>query len=114
MAYLGLFYAEKILGAIDIRLFNETKDESYRASSVKHLEQSAAYFDTYAKIISANYEPQRLARVGYFDVNAIAEEVHENVNIAKKWKPRTIRPSYRPPDKSSHFDAEQNEESGES
>ena len=103
MAYLGLFYAEKILGAIDIRIFNESEDESYRASSVEHLEQSAAYFDQYAEIISANYEPQRLARVGDFDVNAIAESVHEDVTIAEKWKPRTIRPSYRPPHKGDYF-----------
>lgn len=103
MAYLGLFYAEKILGAIDIRIFNETEDESYRESSVAHLEQSAAYFDKYAEIISSNYEPQRLARVGVFDVNAIAEEVHGDVEIAQEWKPRTIRPSYRPPDKTNHF-----------
>ena len=113
MAYLGLFYAEKILGAIDIRLFNETKDEAYRASSVAHLEQSAAYCDTYAELINANYEPQRLARVGYFDVDIIAEGAHEDVEIAKTWKPRTIRPSYRPPDKSSHFDSEQSEETNE-
>ena len=103
MAYLGLFYAEKILGAIDIRIFNETKDESYRESSVAHLEQSADYFDQYAEIISANYEPQRLARVGDFDVNAIAESVREDVTIAEEWKPRTIRPSYRPPHKSDYF-----------
>ena len=104
MAYLGLFYAEKILGAIDIRIFNETEDESYRTSSVEHLEQSADYFDQYAEIISANYEPQRLARVGYFDVNAIAEEVRADVEIAQEWKPREIRPSYRPPHKSDYFE----------
>lgn len=103
MAYLGLFYADRVLGAIDIRLFNETKDESYRTSAVTYLVQSAAYFDKYAEIISKNYEARQLARVGYYDINAIAEEVHEDVNIAKEWKPRTIRPSYRPPDKEDYL-----------
>ena len=103
MAYLGLFYAEKILGAIDIRLFNETEDESYRTSSVAHLEQSAEYFDQYAEIVSANYPARQLARVGYYDINVIAEEVHADVEIAQEWKPRTIRPSYRPPDKEDYL-----------
>ena len=106
MAYLGLFYAEKTLGAIDIRLFNDTEDESYRESSVAHLEQSAAYFDQYAAIISANYPPRQLARVGYYDINAIAQEVHGDVETAREWKPRTIRPSYRPPDKEDYLRGE--------
>lgn len=111
MAYLGLFYSEKILGAIDIRLFNETEDESYRESSIAHLEKSAEYFDTYAEIIGANYEPQRLARVGVVDMSAIAQEVHGDVEIARTWKPRTIRPSYRPPFKGDYFaDSEKKDE----
>ena len=103
MAYLGLFYAERILGSIDIRLFNDTKDEQYRTSSVSYLEKSAAYFDKYAEIVSANYEARQLARVGYYDINAIAQEVHEDITTAQEWKPRTIRPSYRPPDKEDYM-----------
>ena len=57
MAYLGLFYSERILGSIDIRIYNETQDESYRGSSVEHLLASAEYFDRYADIISSNYVP---------------------------------------------------------
>lgn len=106
MAYLGLFYAERVLGAIDIRLFNDTEKETYRESAVVHLEQSAGYFDRYAEIISANYEPQQLARVGYYDINAIDEEVHGDVKTAQEWKPRTIRPSYRPPDKEDYLRGE--------
>ncbi|ALP93169.1 hypothetical protein [Intestinimonas butyriciproducens] len=103
MAYLGLFYAEKILGAIDIRIFNETEDETYRTSSVTHLEKSADYFDQYAAIISENYPARQLARVGYYDINAIAESVRDDVEIAEDWKPREIRPSYRPPDKEDYL-----------
>lgn len=103
MAYLGLFYAERIRGAIDIRIFNETKDERYRASAIAHLQQSASYFDSYAEIVSANYEPQQLARVGSYNVLAIAEEVRGDITIAEKWKPRKINPSYRTPDKEDYM-----------
>lgn len=103
MAYLGLFYSEKILGAIDFRIYNDTQDTKYQESAIEHLEKSAAYFDQYAEIISSNYEPQRFARVGYFDVKAIAEEVHGDVEIVRNWTCKTIRPSYRPPDKSNYF-----------
>ncbi len=106
MAYLGLFYAEKILGAIDIRLFNETEDESYRESSIEHLEQSAEYFDQYAEIIDDNYVPQHFARVGTYNVMDIAESVHEDVEIARDWKPRTLRPSTRPPNKDNFMQGE--------
>ena len=104
MAYLGLYYAEKILGAVDLRLFNDTKEEAYRESSVAHLEKSAEYFAEYAGIISANYIPQFLARVGYYNVNDILDGVRKDVDVARKWRPKTIQPSWNPPSKSTYFD----------
>lgn len=105
MAYLGLYYAEKILGAVELRLFNDTKEDSWKESSVTHLEKSAEYFGEHARIISANYIPQYLARVGYYNVNDVLAEVEKDVDIARKWRPKTIQPSWNPPSKSTYFDS---------
>ncbi|MBQ3829823.1 MAG: hypothetical protein II813_02730 [Spirochaetales bacterium] len=106
MAYLGLFYSERILGSIDIRIYNETQDESYRGSSVEHLLASAEYFDRYADIISSNYVPQQLSRVGYFNVTDIAKSVHDDVDIARTWKPKKLSSSYKAPSKDDYMTGE--------
>lgn len=103
MAYLGLFYSERVLGSVDIRLYNETTDEAYKASSIAHLEESAKYFDKYAEIISSNYVPQQLSRVGGFNVLDIAQSVHKDVQISETWKPRKITSSYKAPSKEEYM-----------
>lgn len=110
MAYLGLYYSEKILGAVDLRIFNETKEEAWRESSVAHLEKAAEYFEQYAAIINANYVPQHLARVGSFDVMEILEEVRKDVGIAQKWRPKKIQPSWNAPSNTEYFRKNQTEE----
>ena len=104
MAYLGLYYAERIEGAIEIRVFNETGDAQWQRKSVAHLEKSAAYFGQYAKIISTNYIPQFLARVGYFNVNDILASVQKDVSIAQKWTHKDLPKSWNPPAKSNYFE----------
>ena len=103
MAYLGLYYSEKILGAVDLRVYNETKDTKWQDSSVSHLEKAAEYWQKYAAIISANYVPQHLSRVGYFNVSEIAEEVQKDIEIAKKWKPKKITSSVYAPSNTEYF-----------
>lgn len=103
MSYLGLFYSEKILGAIDLRKLNESQDEAYRTTAVEHLQKSAEYFDKYVEIISANYLPQQLSRVGNFDVLEIAKSVRKDVETAQKWKSKKITSSHTPPDKEDYF-----------
>ena len=103
MAYLGLYYAEKIMGAAELRIYNETEDTAWQESSIDHLKKAAAYFEQYANIISGNYVPQFLSRVGYYNVNEILEEVKKDISVAERWKPRYIAPSYVPPSKSEYF-----------
>lgn len=103
MAYLGLYYSEKILGAVDLRIFNETKDETYHESSVAHLEKALEHWNEYAAIISRNYVPQQLSRVGYFNVLEITKSVAEDIELARTWKPRDIQSSYHAPTKNDYF-----------
>ena len=108
MAYLGLYYSEKIMGAVELRIFNDTKDETWKESSVNHLQKAAEYFTNYAGIISDNYVPQHLARVGHFDINEILESVRKDVQVAENWKPKRITPSWNPPSKSEYFGGSSN------
>lgn len=103
IAYLSLFYAEKILGAVDLRLYNEMEDTSYQDSAVAHLESSYQYWLKYAEIVRANYVVQHLARLGDFDVAEIAKDVEADIKVAKTWKIRPLPATYVVPSKGEYF-----------
>jgi hypothetical protein len=86
MAYLGLYYSEKILAAVDMRMLNETSDESYRQSAIAHLTTALDYWKAYAEIQSLKYKPQRLCRQGYVDLNEITKSVENDISLAEKWR----------------------------
>ena len=103
MAYLGLYYSEKITGAVELRVFNETQETCWQDSSVAHLEKAAHYWQKYAGIISLNYVPQHLARVGYFNVADITSGVLKDIETAQKWKPKRITSSVYAPSNTEYF-----------
>lgn len=103
IAYLALYYAEKFLGAVDLRMYNEMEDTSYQNSAVAHLEASYQYWLKYAAIVRANYVVQHLARLGDFDVAEIAKEVEADINVAKTWKIRPLPATYVVPSKGEYF-----------
>lgn len=84
MAHLGNYYAEKILGATDLALFEGTRKPELQASAVAHLEKALDYWKKYAAITTAQYKPQLLTRIGYVDLNTLTECVQRDVAIAKK------------------------------
>ena len=86
MAYLGLYYSEKILAAVDMRILNETSDENYRSSAIGHLKTALEYWKAYAGIQGTKYRPQRLCRQGYVDLNEITKSVENDISLAEKWK----------------------------
>jgi len=90
MAHLGDYYAEKILGATDLALFDRTGKSEQQTSSVKHLEAALEHWKKYAAVATSQYRPQLLTRVGYVDLNALTENVQQDVSIAREWK--SLRP----------------------
>jgi len=88
MAHLGNYYAEKILGATDLALFERSGKAELKESAVKHLQQALAHWKAYAAAATAQYRPQLLTRIGYVDLSALTEKVREDVEIASEWKPR--------------------------
>lgn len=82
MAHLGNYYAEKILGATDLALFEKTGKPELQASAVAHLEKALGHWKKYAAVTTAQYKPQLLTRIGYVDLNALTERVQHDIAIA--------------------------------
>ncbi len=86
MAHLGNYYAEKILGSTELALFDRTGKPERKESAVKHLRAALEHWRKYAAAASAQYKPQLLTRVGYFDVNQITVKVEQDLAVAQAWR----------------------------
>jgi hypothetical protein len=91
MAHLGNYYAEKILGASQIALFDRTGDAARKQEAVGHLRTALQQWNRYASAAGAQYKPQLLNRVGYVDLKALAAKVSDDIRIAEDWKPATAK-----------------------
>ena len=87
MAHLGNYYAEKILGATDLAMFDQTRQPEHQGSAVKHLRAALEHWQRYTAAATLQYRPQLLTRVGYVDLNALTEKVRQDVEMAEKWQP---------------------------
>jgi hypothetical protein len=88
MAHLGNYYAEKILGATDLALFDKTGEAELKESAVKHLQEAMEHWKAYAAAATRQYRPQLLTRIGYVDLSALAEKTRQDVDMASEWKPQ--------------------------
>lgn len=85
MAHLGNYYAEKIWGATELAQFEKTGQLEQKVSAVKHLQAALQHWKSYAIVATAQYRPQLLTRIGYVDLNALTDNVQQDVTIAKAW-----------------------------
>jgi len=86
MAHLGNYYAEKILGATDLALFEKNGKPELQASAVAHLERALDHWKQYALVATSQYKPQLLTRIGFVDLNALTESVQRDIVIAREMK----------------------------
>jgi len=91
MAHLGDYYAEKILGATELALFDKTGKPEQQAAAVQHLEAALAHWKKYAAVATRQYRPQLLTRIGYVDLNQLTDKVQEDVTLAREWLKGTAR-----------------------
>ena len=84
MAYLGEYYADKIMGATELAAYGATHDAQRRASSVRYLQSAVEDWKQYAAIATRQYRPQLLTRVGYVDLNELTAKVEYDVQIANE------------------------------
>lgn len=88
MAYLGLYYAEKIEGAVALGFFNIEKSANYRQSAIEHLELAIDHWTNYTKISTKNYHSQMMARTSLLDWEVLLQEVKKDADLARNWSPK--------------------------
>jgi hypothetical protein len=96
MAYLGNYYAEKILAATDLAFLQNTGKQELKLSAGSHLAAALANWREYAAITSRQYKPQLLTRIGYVDLNALTSSVERDTVIAQDFQSRSPDPNTHP------------------
>ena len=91
MAHLGHYYAEKILGASDLALFDESGEAARQADAVRHLQTALDSWKKYAAVATSQYKPQKLGRVGAVDLNKLTANVEADIALAQNWTKGTVR-----------------------
>ncbi|MCX6905983.1 MAG: carbohydrate-binding family 6 protein [Verrucomicrobia bacterium] len=92
-AHLGNYYAQKILAAADLALFDATRKPEQKAAAIRHLETALEDWKRYAAVATSQYKPQLLNRVGYVDLADLTGKVERDIVIAREWQPGTIQDS---------------------
>jgi hypothetical protein len=91
LAWLGRYYASKIRGACALALFDVNGDKFEQKAALRHLGDAHSHWKRYAAIRDAHYVSALYNRVGYVDVTALIEKVAADLEIARDWKPGTLK-----------------------
>jgi hypothetical protein len=86
MAYLGQYYAAKILGAVELCLYRKGNDPKNKSRAVEHLKEASVLWKEYADQTASQYIPQFLTRQGYdiVDVQGLQTLVDQDIAIAEE------------------------------
>jgi hypothetical protein len=91
LAHLGRYYAAKIRGACALALFDANSDKFEQAAALRHLSDAHSHWKNYAALRDAHYVPALYNRLGYVDITALTEKVAADIEIARTWKPGTLK-----------------------
>jgi hypothetical protein len=91
LGWLGRYYASKIRGACALAQYDMDSHEADQATALRHLTDALAHWKKYAAVRDAHYLPALYNRVGYVDVTALTGKVAADLDIARNWKPGTIK-----------------------
>jgi hypothetical protein len=92
MAHLGNYYSQKILGAVDLALFDATGKAEQKTSAVKHLEAALEHWRQYSRAyVRQNRQPVLYNRVGWVDIPRLTAKVQEDIEMARAWQAGTIK-----------------------
>jgi hypothetical protein len=91
LACLGRYYASKIRGACALALFDANGDKLEHETALRHLGDALAHWKQYAAIRDTHYVHALYNRVGYVDVTALTEKVAVDLDVARNWKPGSLK-----------------------
>ena len=83
-SYLGLYYAEKIRGAVALANYRKTGELDQKNQAINHLELALTEWKNYAAALDSQYNKMVICFNGLFDWNARIEDVKKDIEIAKK------------------------------
>ena len=72
-------------------LFDASSDKFEHAAALRHLAVALTHWKKYAAIRGAHYIPALYNRVGFVDVTALTEKVAADLELARTWKPDTLK-----------------------
>jgi hypothetical protein len=90
-AALGNYYAAKIRGSCALALFDHTADTFDHDRAIDYLDQALAHWKQYATVRDGQYLPALYNRLGVVDITALTAKVAEDIEIARNWKPGTLK-----------------------
>jgi hypothetical protein len=88
MARLGLYYADKIAGALSLAMLSASGEERHRGEAVAALESALGHWQAYVTVATSQYRPRRLARSMPLDLAAVTPQVRADIERARTWKAR--------------------------
>ena len=91
LAWLGRYYAAKIRGACALALFDANGDKFEHEAALRYLGDAHSHWKRYAAIHDAHYVPALYNRVGYVNVTELTEKVAADIEIARNWKPGSLK-----------------------
>ncbi len=91
LAWLGRYYAAKIRGACALALFDANADPHEQAAALRHLGDALSHWKNYAAIRDAHYVPALYNRLGQVDITALTQNAAADLDIARDWKPGTLK-----------------------
>lgn len=90
-ATIGKYYAEKIRGAASLALYNFYGLNKDQQDAIQHLTNAKSFWIKYAALYSSQYKTALYNRIGVVDVTKLTSKTEEDIDIAKSWKPGTIK-----------------------
>jgi hypothetical protein len=85
-AYLGLYWANKIRGAVALQQYRINKEEANKENAIAFLEKALESFKKYAAQLDESYEKVFFSTHGVFDWDEIMLEVEKDIEIARNEK----------------------------
>ncbi len=83
MGILGKYYADKIMGAVELEYFKQNGEDEHKQAAIKYLEDAVKKWEAYRDINVGRYHRQNLARVRTFDFDNQLEQVKKDVELAR-------------------------------
>jgi hypothetical protein len=84
MSHLGNYYASKIRGAVQLHLFEMSRNRGNKTLAIQQLLEAQQHWETYATVAIRLYRPQLLARTRVVDWIKILDDVKKDVEIARR------------------------------